>query len=121
MVAFSIFYQESWAAVLIPQMVICMTLAFSNWFIQPCLIERLNVFRTGVYSMAAVSCFLQSCTSFERRIRWILLLSKRCTSCKSWCSKCEPFFVSSGISFSILVVGWTIIGLMTFYFSQNSP
>ena len=56
MVALSIFYQENWIVVLVPQFVICTVLAISNWFIQPCLISRLNIFRTATYSMAAVSC-----------------------------------------------------------------
>ena len=120
MVAFSIFYQESWAAVLIPQMVICMTLAFSNWFIQPCLIERLNVFRTGVYSMAAVSCFSSIMYQvLKEGFGGYYCYPKDAQAAKAGAVKCEPFFVSSGISFSILVVGWTIIGLMTFYFYKT--
>jgi hypothetical protein len=120
MVAFSIFYQESWAAVLIPQMVICMTLAFSNWFIQPCLIERLNVFRTGVYAMAAVSCFSSIMYQvLKEGFGGIYCYPKDAQAAKAKNVNCEPFLISSGISVGILVVGWLTISLMTLYFYKT--
>ncbi len=56
MIGFSIFYQDEWAAVLVPQFIICTLLAISNHVIQPCLVSHLNIFRTSVYLLSANVC-----------------------------------------------------------------
>ena len=105
MVAFSVFYQENWAAVLIPQFLICITLAISNFFIQPCLVARLNIFRTATYSMAAVSCL----SSIMYQLTKNRYGGQYCYEE----GQCEPFYVSAWVAFGVLVIGWAGIILVT--------
>ena len=109
MVAFSIFYQEDWVAVLVPQFLICTTLAISNWFIQPCLVARLNIFRTATYSMAAVSCF----SSIVYQLMKSGFGGQYCYEEAVGAGNCEPFFVSAAVAYGILIIGWATIILVT--------
>ena len=120
MVAFSIFYQETWQAVLIPQLVICITLATSNWFIQPCLIERLNIFRTGIYSMAASACLSSILYQvLKDGFGGVFCYPNVGKTSRSIESSCAPYFVSSSVAFSFLLCSWIMISLIVLFFYKR--
>ena len=77
MAGFSIFYQEDWEKVLVPQFLICLTLSVSNQYIQPCMIKRLNIFRTAVYVCATHACacaIMYNLTSNNSLLTWTTLI-----------------------------------------------
>jgi len=77
MAGFSIFYQEDWVKVLVPQFIICLTLSISNQYIQPCMIKRLNIFRTAIYLCATHACacaILYNITENNSLLTWLTLI-----------------------------------------------
>merc|ERR1712196_69924 len=77
MAGFSIFYQEDWVKVLVPQFIICLTLSISNQYIQPCMIKRLNIFRTAIYFCATHACacaILYNVTENNGLLTWLTLI-----------------------------------------------
>ena len=77
MAGFSIFYQEEWTKVLVPQLIICLILATSNHYLQPCLVQRLNIFRTGIYLSAAHTCacaIMYHMTMRNGLVTWLSML-----------------------------------------------
>lgn len=99
MAGFSIFYQDSWRAVLIPQLCICLCLSGFNYRLQPCLVQSLNKFRTATYLCAAHSC-----------VSSILFQSLKET---------EPMSSDRNnialICWSVLIGGWVLIMLSTMF------
>ena len=103
MAGFSIFYQDSWRAVLIPQLCICLCLSGFNYRLQPCLVQSLNKFRTATYLCAAHSC-----------VSSILFQSLK--EAESASSDRNGIAL---ICWSVLIGGWVVIMLSTLFIHKR--